>query len=245
MDNQGLRQSFTYGYREYDYAVYPSANQEGKIAIHVFPNGAIQIDAPQHAGTAEIKKAVLKRARWISLHVTEAQDRLKHILPREYVSGESHYYLGRRYVLKVQHSTDAEAAVKLLRGQLHVSGPHITPGDVQSLLSKWYKSRAQIVFADRLKAVSDTLPWLHTLPALHMRAMKKQWGSCSKSGKILLNPSLVKAPKDCIDYVLTHELCHLQEHNHSPKFYRELEAVLPNWRSVKGRLDNMAEVILA
>lgn len=74
--------------------------------------------------------------------------------------------------------------------------------------------------------------------------MKKQWGSCSPQGHILLNPHLVKAPRDCIDYVILHELCHLQEHNHSPKFYQLLSQLMPAWKSVKTRLDSMAELLL-
>lgn len=71
--------------------------------------------------------------------------------------------------------------------------------------------------------------------------MTVQWGSCSPSGRITLNPLLVKTPRECIDYVLLHELCHLLHHNHSPRFYRALDRHMPNWRAVKERLDEMAE----
>jgi hypothetical protein len=71
--------------------------------------------------------------------------------------------------------------------------------------------------------------------------MTVQWGSCSPAGRITLNPWLVKAPRECIDYVLLHELSHLLHHNHSPKFYRALDRHMPAWRTVKARLDGMAE----
>ena len=74
--------------------------------------------------------------------------------------------------------------------------------------------------------------------------MKKQWGSCSPQGVITLNPHLVKAPRDCVDYVLVHELCHLVEHNHSVEFYRLLGGQIPGWESVKAKLDGMAEKLL-
>lgn len=77
-----------------------------------------------------------------------------------------------------------------------------------------------------------------------MLRMKKQWGSCSPNGRILLNPHLVKAPRECIDYVLVHEICHLKEHNHGSKFYKLLDQMLPGWRSIKARLDGMAELLL-
>lgn len=73
--------------------------------------------------------------------------------------------------------------------------------------------------------------------------MKVQWGSCSPAGRITLNPLLVKAPRECIDYVLLHELCHLLNHNHSPKFYKTLDRQMPRWRAIKEKLDNMVEEI--
>ncbi len=75
-------------------------------------------------------------------------------------------------------------------------------------------------------------------------AMKKQWGSCSTRGSLMLNPHLVKAPKECIDYVILHELCHIAEHNHSDRFWRLLTQVMPHWKEVKAKLDEMAELYL-
>lgn len=74
--------------------------------------------------------------------------------------------------------------------------------------------------------------------------MKKQWGSCSPKGVLSLNPHLVKASLRCIDYVLLHELCHLQVRNHGQKFYDLLSKHLPEWQAAKARLDGMAELLL-
>ena len=74
--------------------------------------------------------------------------------------------------------------------------------------------------------------------------MQKQWGSCSPTGVLLLNLHLIKAPARCVDYVLLHEICHLREHNHGNAFCTLLESLLPDWRHMKDRLDNMAEMLL-
>lgn len=74
--------------------------------------------------------------------------------------------------------------------------------------------------------------------------MKTQWGSCSPGGGLILNPALVKAPSARIDYVLSHELCHLREHNHSDRFYALLGRLVPDWRERKRELDGLAELIL-
>ena len=73
---------------------------------------------------------------------------------------------------------------------------------------------------------------------------QKQWGSDSTRGTLMLNPHLIKAPKECIDYVILHELCHIAEYNHSDRFWRLLASVMANWKEVKTKLDGMAELYL-
>jgi hypothetical protein len=91
----------------------------------------------------------------------------------------------------------------------------------------------------------EKLPWTKTTPNWRIMDMQTQWGSCSPEGAVLLNPHLVKAPTKAIDYVILHELCHLEEHNHSPRFYGLLDRFMPEWRVVvKARLDSIAAQFL-
>lgn len=214
-----------------------------RVAIHVEPSARVLVDAPDFAPLADIMVAVKKRARWISQHVSAAKARMVHILPREYVSGESLHYLGRRYRLKVIVSAEVSLEVRMRGAFITVTSPDHDPTTIKSALDAWYRNRARDLFADRLEAVAIPLRWVKQLPATRLQFMTVQWGSCSPSGRITLNPLLVKAPRECIDYVLLHELCHLLHHNHSPKFYRTLDRQMPNWRMVKEKLDNMAEEI--
>lgn len=215
-----------------------------RIAIHVFPNGAVQVDAPDGATTSEVLAAVRRRARWIWQHLTEHRVRMKHVLPREYVSGEYHYYLGKRYSLKVITDKTAKESVKLLRGRLEVTTQSKGREKIQKLLDQWYRQRAEEVFARRVVECTSNARWLKSFPSFRLRNMRTQWGSCSPSGELLLNPQLVKAPRHCIDYVIFHELCHLKEHNHSPAYYRLLKRYLPDWEQRKVELDNLAETLL-
>jgi predicted metal-dependent hydrolase len=75
------------------------------------------------------------------------------------------------------------------------------------------------------------------MPKLQIRLMRRRWGSCTRQGKIILNLELIKMPPQCIDYVITHELCHLIERNHTDKFYRILALVIPEWKKIKERLE--------
>jgi predicted metal-dependent hydrolase len=124
-----------------------------------------------------------------------------------------------------------------------VTVPERSPPMVRAALEAWYRLRARELFADRLAAVAAPLRWVKQLPPTRLQFMTVQWGSCSPSGRITLNPLLVKTPRECIDYVLLHELCHLLHHNHSPKFYQTLDRHMPRWREIKVKLDNMAEEV--
>ena len=214
-----------------------------RVAIHVEPDARVLVDAPDTAPLADVLSAVKKRARWISLHVEAARARLAHVLPREYVSGESLHYLGRRYRLKVVIDPGAKAEARMRGAFVTVTTPESASASIKTALDAWYRQRAREVFADRLTEVASPLRWVKQLPQTRLQFMTVQWGSCSPTGCITLNPLLVKAPRECIDYVLLHELCHLLHHNHSPKFYRTLDRHMPNWRAVKEKLDNMAEEV--
>ena len=167
------------------------------------------------------------------------------MLPREYVSGESLPYLGRRYRLKVTVQREVAAHARLRGGYLEVAAPQRDPALLRAVLETWFRGRATEVLTQRLAAVAAPLRWVRQLPPTRLQVMKVQWGRCSPAGRITLNPWLVKAPRECIDYVLLHELCHLQHHNHSLKFYNALDRHMPHWRAVKKRLDELAEQVLA
>jgi predicted metal-dependent hydrolase len=239
-----LRQSFAYGHDRIEFDILFSPCKSRQIAIHVHPDGSVQVDAPDGEDVPAIHRAVLKRARWIKRHVDETRRQRAQALPRNYVSGESVFYLGRRYQLKVKSQKESQPSVKLLGGQIRVEVPSRDVQLISERLAAWYRVRAADVFARRLLEIADRVVWLASTPEWRLLRMKKQWGSCSPTGEILLNPHLVKAPRQCIDYVICHELCHLREHNHSPRYYRLLAQLMPEWEAVKAQLDGMAELLL-
>lgn len=214
-----------------------------RLAIHVDPDGCVLVDAPEATPIDTVLAAVKKRSRWISQHVGAARERLAHVLPREYVSGESLHYLGRRYRLKVVIKADVNACASMRGGFIVVTVPEHAATIIRAALDTWYRLRARELFADRLAAISAPLRWVKQTPPTRLQFMTVQWGSCSPAGRITLNPLLVKAPRECIDYVLLHELCHLLHHNHSPKFYKTLDRHMPRWRVIKEKLDNMVEEV--
>ncbi|MBC7601299.1 MAG: M48 family metallopeptidase [Ramlibacter sp.] len=215
-----------------------------RVAIHVDSDGRVTVDAQPEVEVEAIRIAVKKRAHWISTHVDAARKRLAHVLPREYVSGEALHYLGRRYRLKVRVDAETSPSAALRGGFIEVIVREQSADAVRNELEAWNRERAREVFNRRLSRLGVPLFWLRELPPMRLQTMRTQWGSCSPSGRITLNPALVKAPPQCIDYVLLHELCHLRHHDHSPQFYRLLDRHMIDWRKAKEQLDSMAEQLL-
>jgi hypothetical protein len=252
------RGAFIYGNDTIHYEVIRSSvstdaakKRPRKVVIKVHPDQRVVASAPYNATEDAIHEAVSKRARWIWQHIEEFAKQKDTVLSKRYVSGETQFYLGKRYVLKVLVDNEHVTNVKLSRGRLNVTLKHElshAPEDriakVKPLIDKWYQHKAKTVFHERLAQLLPKATWVKGIPSFRVMAMKKQWGSCSTKGNLMLNPHLVKAPKECIDYVILHELCHIAEHNHSEKFWRLLTQVMPNWKDVKAKLDDMAEMYL-
>jgi predicted metal-dependent hydrolase len=215
-----------------------------RLAIHVEPDGRVLVDAPVGVDVAKLLDGVKRRARWISQQLEVFRAQRAHARPHEYVSGESLSYLGRRYRLKVIVEDDARLVARMRGAFIEVTTPERQADLVSRALADWYRLRAREVFSQRLQVVAEPLRWVHHLPPTRLQFMKLQWGSCSPTGRITLNPWLVRAPRDAIDYVLLHELCHLKHHNHGHAFYALLGRHMPGWQGIKARLDGRAEELL-
>lgn len=239
----GQRMSFRYGDEQITFERVKRQQAKGKVLIKVLPDCQVVVSAPEDASSEAVLSAVKKRGRWIYEQRREFRKLLEYITPRQHISGESHHYLGKQYLLKVIEEPQQVQGVKLLRGKLEVTVRSKSSLKVKALLAEWYKARAKEVFAKRLEATLEHALWVTERPPLCILTMQTQWGSCSPNGRITLNPHLVKAPRECIDYVILHELCHIAEHNHSERFYRLMSQVMPRWESIKDRLDSMAPLI--
>ena len=250
---------FTYGNDTIHYDVIRKAKPADnarkiahKVIIKVHPDQRVVATVPHDANDDAIQDAMHKRARWIWQNIDEFAKQKETVLPKRYESGETQFYLGKRYVLKVIVDNAQVPNVKLSRGKLNVTIKHNFSNDIDARLEKikphidkWYQHKAKAIFHERLAELLPKATWVTGMPSFRVMAMKKQWGSCSARGNLMLNPHLVKAPKECIDYVILHELCHIAEHNHSERFWRLLNQLMPNWKEVKAKLDDMAEMYLS
>ncbi len=213
------------------------------LSITVNPDLSVLVTAPIGRNIDSIKAKVRKRSRWILKQQNYFEAFLPPATPRRYLSGETHFYLGRQYRLKIVES-DHEA-VKLVGGFIRVwQNGNSTRRRTKELLEAWFLSRARIRFGKSLESCHEKLrKWQMPLPALRLRRMTKRWGSCTRQA-IYLNRDLIKAPSHCIDYVLMHELCHLKYHGHTERFYDLLGRVMPDWKQRKAQLERMSASFL-
>ena len=205
------------------------------LAIEVHPDSRVLVRAPVDCPKALIAERVQKRAAWISRQLAEFERYRPRTPARQYINGESHLYLGRQYRLKL--ASGEASSVRLARGELLVvlrGDPE--PDRVKALLRRWYLDRARVVFTTVLDASLRHFKGIEQ-PHLIVRAMQSRWGSLSRAGSMTLNVNLVRAPRPCIEYVVTHELCHTRHRDHDAPFFKLLGQVMPDWEQRKQRLE--------
>lgn len=234
----------TYGGEKIRVELLPRSRPGTTLVVKVHPDLRVQAVVPSDTPEEKLQQALKQKARWIWQKLRDFRQIQAHVTPRDYASGESHFYLGRRHLLKVHHQPDQPETVRMLRGRLEISVQTRQAVRIRALLSLWYFDRAQAVFQRRLDAMLPSTLWAVQKPAVKLQVMRTQWGNCSPDGVITLNPHLVKAPRECIDYVIVHELCHLKEHNHGPAFWQLMDRIMPDWERHKAHLDRMAEAFL-
>ena len=228
-------QTVKYGTRPLRYEVAPSARKT--LQIEVYPDQRILVKAPNGTKPEEIIQRVQRKGRWICRQLDYFQQFEPRTPARKYIGGETHLYLGRQYRLKILSAEDC--GVKLIRGYFKISvNGTPSPQIIKALLDSWYAEKAQKQFIESFERCWPKFERMgFDKPKLVIKRMKTRWGSLSAKGRLSLNIDLIRASKECIDYVVTHELCHLKHHNHSPAFYELLETTMPDWEKRKHRLE--------
>jgi len=210
------------------------------LEIAVYPDQTVWVTAPNESDLDKVFNKVRKRGRWIvkQLRYFNRFDPLDE--HDDYISGETHRYLGKQCRLKViQINEDEEESVKLKGGYFYIkTGKKGEKHYIKEQLDGWYRSKAEKKFNKRLDVCLDVMQKYQVdRPELQLYRMDKRWGSYTPSGKVLLNPELIKHPVYCIDYVIIHELCHTKHPNHNKNFYNLLNKVLPDWQKRKHKLE--------
>lgn len=204
------------------------------LSVHP-PDGRVTISSPEFYDLEKVKIYVATKWPWIK------KEQQKFILqarqtPRKYITQESHYLLGKRYLLVVKQGDKNKVVIKGDKLQLHVKDTHDLSLKSKTLY-QFYRKQLRLVLDKFI------LQYIHQIglntPTYKIRAMKTKWGSCSGTNQLWFNIELAKKPLDCIEYIVVHELVHLLERNHNKNFIMLMNRYLPNWRIQKKVLNEL------
>jgi predicted metal-dependent hydrolase len=199
------------------------------------PHGRVRVAAPLAVSDEAVRLAVIDKLGWIKRHQAQfdAQPRQSE---REMVSGESHYFLGRRYRLRVV-SHDGPSVVVRRHSIIELFTSHATSAPQrEQVLQRWYRQQLKALIPPLVERWETPLGV--RLNSWGVRKMKTRWGTCNvEAGRIWLNLELVKKPIQCIEYIVVHELVHLIERRHTERFIALMDHHLPQWRAHRQALN--------
>lgn len=202
------------------------------------PNGRVRVAAPLRLDDEAVRLAVVSRLRWIRRQQKGFDQQVRQS-QREMVTGESHYYQGRRYLLDVVEH-DGPASIRIVNNttmELRIR-PGTDRDDREAVLLRWYRRRLHEQIP---KLLSKWEPKVGVKVAeVRIKRMKTRWGSCTREARrIWLNLELIKKASSCLEYILVHEMIHFLERHHNEQFCDLMEELLPQWHLLRDELNRM------
>lgn len=202
------------------------------------PNGRIRLSAPEKTDSEMMRLFAISKIGWIKKHIKnfEAQPRET---PREYVSGESHNFQGKRYTLNViERKSFNKVEIKGTKNiNLYVL-PNTSKEDKAIILREWYRTEMKKQIPQLISKWESIIGVKSNTWAI--KQMRTKWGTCNIEAKrIWLNLELAKKPIICLEYIIVHELVHLLERNHNDKFVSYMNQFMPKWRMYKEELNRL------
>ena len=208
------------------------------VHLSVYPPfGQVKIAAPIRMNLDTIRIYAITKLSWIRKQQTKIKAQ-KREAPREYLTKESHYFLGKRYMLKViVHNSAPIVKLKHNTIELYIR-PHSDTVKRKEILDEWYRAKLKemipvlIAKWEKVMAVE--------VKEFGIKKMKTKWGTCSiEEQRIWLNLELAKKPSNCLEYIIIHEMTHLLERNHNTRFVALMNQFMPNWKEVKEELNRL------
>ena len=201
------------------------------------PAGRVRIAAPLAMNADAIRIFAISKLGWIKQQQQKMRDQLRES-PREYLDRESHYLWGKRYLLKVvEHDGPPRLEIDHRRILLEVR-PGTSADKMDDTLSAWYRTQLRQAIPPLIARWEPVMGV--KVERFFIQRMKTKWGSCSPAaGHIRLNAELAKKPKDCLEYIVVHEMVHLLEPTHNPRFVALLERFMPKWQFYRDVLNRL------
>ncbi|HEU5068222.1 MAG TPA: SprT family zinc-dependent metalloprotease [Sphingomicrobium sp.] len=226
-----------YGANEISFALERSGRRT--LGITVRADGSVVVRAPETADLPKIEDRVRKRAGWIMSQQARAERYRPRTPPRTYEEGETHLHLGHQYRLSVELALAQGVRIEGDRIILSMHRPRRRE-DRAELLRAWRYAQARMLYPKRLATLFGPFrSYCSAQPRLIIRDLTHRWGSLTDRGNMVLSRDLIQAPRSCIDYVITHELCHLVHADHGQGFRTLLSQLMPDHIHRKERLEQI------
>jgi hypothetical protein len=201
------------------------------------PTGEVRISAPLRMSVDTIRLFAISKLGWIRQQQQKLREQERES-QREYLDRESHYVWGRRYLLKVIEE-DVAPSVQIQHSALLLRvRPGADDATREAVVAGWYRQLLKTAVPPLVEAWEPRLKV--TVKRFFVRQMKTKWGSCNPTARtIRLNTELAKKPKECLEYIVVHEMVHLLEPTHSPRFFALMDRFMPNWRDTRELLNRL------
>jgi predicted metal-dependent hydrolase len=202
------------------------------------PTGRIRLSAPQRTDAEVVRLFAISKLGWIKKHVKNFKEQPRET-KRQFVNGESHFFLGNRFLLKVvEHNGFAKVELSGTKYiQLKVKGG-ASSEDKGLIIKEWYRKELKKIVPELIEKWEKIIgvkanDW-------GIKQMRTKWGACNTEEKrIWLNLELAKKPIHCIEYIIVHELMHLLERHHNDNFVKHLDHFMPKWRLYRDELNRL------
>ncbi|MDA2920159.1 M48 family metallopeptidase [Desulfobacterota bacterium AH_259_B03_O07] len=194
------------------------------IGLEITPSAELIVRAPLKASFEELNKVVLKKRTWIERNQRFFKENYNRIKPKDFIDGEEFRYLGN--VVKLKIAYDIDVPLILDDNHFHLSNHFID--DARGIFEYWYREQAKKKIDERVAYYS----WLMGIESRRVNITNalKRWGSCGTNGNLNFSWRLIMAPLRVIDYLVVHELSHVEVKNHSKEFWSKVERMIPDYR---------------
>jgi len=206
------------------------------LSVHP-PGGRVTLVAPKGTRPEVARAYAVSKLGWIRAQQAKLRGQARET-PRQFVTRESHYLWGRRYLLSVVEQ-DGKPCVHLTHRKITLTvRPGSSPAKRKEVMHEWHKALLHEAVPPLIRKWQLKLGV--TVSGYFLQRMKTKWGGCNhRAGNIRLNTELVKKPKDLLEYVVVHEMLHLVEPTHSERFVATLDQCYPTWREAREELNEL------
>jgi predicted metal-dependent hydrolase len=221
-----------------DYRIAHRARVKRRLHLELDEDGGLVVVVPSSWSMKQVDHILNQNTVRVERFLARARERL--LPPLVWAKDGMHWFRGARYRLDIRTSGLRRSRISIAGDRLLIVTSRTDRAAIRFALQAWYRQQAMIIGSERLQAMAQQAPWTRGRNLdLKLRRMKRTWGTCSRQGVIRLNTHLVKAPPEALDYVIAHELCHIEEMNHGPAFYELQKTLYPGWQEQRRHLRDL------